>query len=183
MTTATVNQLETFRDVLYLPDDIVEIRLLKDGCTPKQRWFAASDLSRVADSLMEWNQDGWNVYAGANPRTHVGGSKNDDVLLARTLFVDFDFVALAEIRRRIDEPALPWPTMIVSSGHGFHCYWKLTEPLRNLGLWTLCQQALIAMLDSDPCVHDPARIMRLPGFDNWNEKTHPGLDSMRESAE
>jgi hypothetical protein len=36
-------------------------------------------------------------------------------------------------------------------------------------LWTRCQKRLIALLGSDGAIHDPARIMRLPGFLNHKE--------------
>jgi hypothetical protein len=36
-------------------------------------------------------------------------------------------------------------------------------------LWTNCQKRLISLLGSDAAIHDPARIMRLPGFLNHKE--------------
>jgi hypothetical protein len=58
--------------------------------------------------------------------------------------------------------------MIVVSGHGVHLYWRLLEPITNLGRWTAIQKRLIEMFGADKAIHDPARMMRLPGFMNVN---------------
>lgn len=167
MTTAlATNQLEVFTGALFEPSDVVEVRAVQDTRKTECRWFTASELPRVAASLGHWNRDGYNLYAGINPRKAPGGSHNADVACARSLFVDFDGRPLDEVRRCIDEAALPAPSMIVSTGHGFHLYWLLDEPLDDLGLWTRHQQALIDELGSDRCVKDPSRCMRIPGLLN-----------------
>ncbi|NUN62721.1 MAG: hypothetical protein HUU13_16960 [Burkholderiaceae bacterium] len=58
------------------------------------------------------------------------------------------------------------PTLALHSGRGVHCWWRLAEPCRDLAAWTAGQKSLIQRLRSDPTIHDPARIMRLPGFLN-----------------
>jgi hypothetical protein len=56
--------------------------------------------------------------------------------------------------------------MMVQSGPvGVHAYWRLREPLLPTA-FTTYQKRLIATLDSDPAIHDRARIMRLPGYLN-----------------
>ena len=109
-----------------------------------------------------------NIYASANPRIATGYSKNDDVLLARSLFVDIDHIEVDEALARVAAAGLPTPTMIVVSGHGVHLYWRLLEPITDLNRWTEIQKRLIEVCKSDPAIHDPARIMRLPGFMNVN---------------
>lgn len=165
-TAQATNQLREFVDAIFEPNDVVEVRALHDDKPTVQKWLAASDLPRLASGLGELNKAGFNIYVGANPRKAPGGSHNADVACARTFFVDFDGLTLEEVRRRIDEAALPTLSMIVNSGHGFHCYWLLDEPLIDLDLWSRYQQALINELGSDPCIKDAARIMRLPGFLN-----------------
>lgn len=74
------------------------------------------------------------------------------------------------------------PTLIVNSGGGVHVYWRIDEPILDLGLWTDIQKALAGIFKSDGNVHDPPRvrrcesrtkivanprsIMRLPAFRN-----------------
>jgi len=63
-----------------------------------------------------------NIYAGVNPRKAFGGSKNEDVLLARFLFADLDKTTLEQANAKLQKSKLPMPTMIVMSGHGVHFY-------------------------------------------------------------
>jgi hypothetical protein len=88
------------------------------------------------------------------------------VLLARCLFADFDKCAVEAAQQRIADAGLPTPTLIVSSGHGAHAYWRLTEPLTDLAAWTETQKDLIDLLHSDKVIFNPERLMRLPGFLN-----------------
>jgi hypothetical protein len=123
------------------------------------------------ERLSRANKDGQNIYAGANPRKAIGGSTAEDVAQANCLFVDFDNVGVDAARERIEAAKLPTATLTISSGHGCHLYWRLDKPLTNLAEFTELQKALIRALDSDKAIHDPARIMRLPGF--LNVKAEP----------
>lgn len=109
-----------------------------------------------------------NVYASPNPRIAKGCSKSSDVFFARSLFADLENITAEEALGRVAAVGLPRPTMLVVSGHGVHLYWRLLELVADLDLWTGLQKRLIDLLGSDPAVHDPARLMRLPGFLNVN---------------
>ncbi len=161
-------QIKRFAAAIFEPNDLVEIRALPGGA---QRWVHASELAELSNELAEENGAGRNIYFGANPRQHKGG-RAEDVALARCLFADFDGVDLDEVRRRIDEAILPAPTVLVRSGHGVHAYWRLDEPMTDLAVWTTRQRALIENAGSDPAIHDPPRIMRLPGLMNLKRDPH-----------
>ena len=88
---------------------------------------------------------------------------------ARCLFADFDRVEPHTAGERWSDAGLPAPTLTIASGHGVHAYWRLAEPMTDMVLWTRYQKRLIALLGSDGAIHDPARIMRLPGFLNHKE--------------
>lgn len=175
--------LTAFAAALWRPEDIIEIRVIGPAPAPGEKrpahklgWWTPSELltPEVLARLQTRNQAGWCIYAGINPRTEEGGAKEDKVALARCLFVDFDGgVTPDEAGRRIRASGLPEPTVIVTSGHGTHCYWALIEPLTDLALWTAHQKALIAVLGSDKIIHDPPRIMRLPGFTNMKAEPVP----------
>jgi hypothetical protein len=84
------------------------------------------------------------------------------------LFVDIDFKHHPEAlaRRDIAKCNLP-PSIIVSSGHGLHCYWLLREPLDlqdadDVRLAYDLLQRLAAVMHGDAGVAEPARIMRVP---------------------
>jgi hypothetical protein len=67
---------------------------------------------------------------------------------------------------------LPEPTLVIVSGHGVHAYWRLVEVVNDLAEWSQLQRLLISALDSDKSIHNPERIMRLPGFLNVKREPH-----------
>ncbi len=158
--------IPTFTACVFAPDDIVEVRRLPSR---RSTWHRASELADTTATLKRDNEAGNHIYFGANPRGHDGGTSSDDVSVARCLFADFDGVTVDEVRSRIESAGLPAPTLTLNSGHGVHTYWRLTEPMTDLAAWTGFQKDLIAVVGSDPAIHDPARIMRLPGFVNHKE--------------
>ena len=158
-----------FMAAIFEPDDLVEVRLIPRG---RRLFTKASEIALLDRDLEHANANGKNVYVGANPRRRKGG-KAADVALARCLFVDVDGVAPDEGVRCISDAGLPVPTCTVASGHGLHGYWRLAEPMTDLQVWTDSQKRLIALLGADPVIHDPPRIMRLPGF--MNHKPPPAM--------
>jgi hypothetical protein len=153
---------------VFEPDDVVELRLIPSR---RQSWHTAAELPGLFGQLSAANHAGENIYAGVNPRRERGGSTASDVRLARCLCADWDGHSLENVQRIIDTARLPPPTLRIHSGHGFHAYWKLLDPVADLTQWTILQKRLIATVNSDPIVHDAPRIMRLPGF--WNRKEQP----------
>ena len=156
---------------LFEPDDLVEVRALGGRGKTRVMFCKARELISLDAKLDHLNNPsggGFNIYAGANPRKREGG-KATDVSLGRCLFVDIDHVDRDAGRQRLRESGLPMPTLTVFSGHGMHAYWRLDEPIYDLTEWTTIQQALIRLLQSDKVIHDPPRIMRLPGFMNHKE--------------
>jgi hypothetical protein len=141
---------------------MVEVRRLPSG---RSTWHTAADLPAMATDLLRDNATE-DIYVGANPRARPGGTRNTDVPLARCLLVDFDHTTIDQVRPALASAGLPEPTLILASGHGIHCYWRLAEPMTDLDAWRGAQRALIGLVRSDPKITDPARIMRLPGFTN-----------------
>jgi len=163
---AVQKELSRYAECVFNPVDIVEVRRLPSG---QSSWLKAGRLGEAAESLPEENKAGQHIYISANPRRAKGGTKSKDVTCGRCLFVDFDNINLDEARARWLKSGLPSPTLTINSGHGIHAYWRLTEPITDMALWSKYQKKLIALLDSDGAIHDPARIMRLPGFVNNKE--------------
>lgn len=119
------------------------------------------------DDLRAWieeRQGEDNLYFHVNAlHLHVVNKKatKDDVTAASFVHVDIDDEN-AEDRIRAFSPQA---TVIVHSGGGFHCYWKLSEPTDDLMRVEAINMAIAKALGGDNC-HNVDRIMRLPGTVN-----------------
>lgn len=173
----THSQLEYFVGCIFEPGDWVEIRALRDEQVRKL-WSPANKLQNQAEQLQKFNEEGFNINFGVNPRKGQGCSGDKAVELCRCLFVDFDNVSGSAcfkpsdiILAKIAEIELQRPTVLVHSGHGVHCYWRLTSPVEP-GFWSEQQQRLNITVSSDPAIKNPERLMRLPGFMNTKSEPH-----------
>lgn len=173
-------QLQIYSQMLFEPDDIMELRLIRKRDEKiVKRWVKAGELPEKAEMLEKHNQNGFDIYAGVNPRKDFELSSDININIARCLFVDFDHIASdgiswsEVIEMQLEDAGLPQPTMTIMSGHGIHCYWLLDKPLTDMTLFRLCQERLIATLHSDNSIKNPERIMRLPGFLNVKYPAEP----------
>jgi hypothetical protein len=171
-----MSDLEIYTQVVFEPDDVVELRFIKKGERPfiRKDWKIAADLSNAMAELTSINGDGFDIYAGPNPRTEKGLSGDTHVKVARCLFCDFDHIEPGDgcgrsefVSMAIFEAELPEPNLYLSSGNGVHVYWRLDTPITDLLVWTEMQERLNGRLEADPVIKNPERIMRLPGFINW----------------
>ena len=168
--------------MLFETGDWIEFRCHREDGSVEKTWVqAGTDMSSVAAKLDRWNDAGYSIYFGANPRKASGGSKTVDVQLARCHFVDIENITWDEIRSDITD-VLPMPTAVVSSGNGVHLWWRLpavNTDTASGGDWQRQQKALIALVQTaldkqmrpvgckvDGGIHDGARIMRAPGWIN-----------------
>jgi hypothetical protein len=171
MTPANQNQIAHYLLHLYEDVDIIEVRLLR-GEEPKKEikkfWTNIIDVDcGLLNTLYGLNRQNWNIHIGVNPRREVGKATDAGIQFARCHFADFDGgVTPGQAENRIAKAGLPEPTMVVWSGHGTHCYWRLDEPVTDTAVWRKRQKALISKLNSDPAIHNPERCMRMPGFMN-----------------
>lgn len=174
------NEIEKFISIIFDPNDVIEIRLIPSKNSKSKKRYnyfgLAKDLSSFANTLKSFNAEdiGLNVYVSINPKISIyGGGTAENVLFARCIFVDFDKLTIDEAHKRLIEAKLPHPTLIVSSGKGFHFYWRLLEPVTDLELWCKIQKQFIVALNSDACIHDTPRVMRLPGYLNMKYQDAP----------
>jgi len=169
----TTEAIKKYVSCVFAQGDWVELRLIQTGQVQKQ-WWKAENLLEVLPDMVEMNKHGWHIYAGANPRKDYGLSFDVNVPLCRCVFADFDHIETDGISwadyvdQKIADAGLPEPTLVMNSGHGIHAYWRLAEPAEP-EIWTQTQKRLSAALESDPVIHNPERIMRLPGFRNHKD--------------
>ena len=170
----------SFISSLFQDGDNIEFRALREHRDQHKvhTLYRQAPIAADDDSLVEWltahNSPGWSLYIGPNPRRSgrgsgaAGASNDGDVILARSLFVDFDDADPKQAVRRIEAAGLPEPTLLISSGRatGTHAYWIFEQPVADLDLWRRLQTAMIRAVNSDKAIKNPSRIMRLPGSDN-----------------
>lgn len=97
-----------------------------------------------------------------------GGQSDATIMQARAAFIDIDKGGLPE----------QWhiqPSMLIarSDNQRFHAYWLLEPGTTDMGAWSTLQKQLIAYYKSDITIHNPSRVMRLPGFIHWKDMGNP----------
>lgn len=154
---------------LFEPDDLIEFVSIPSGRF--REWVHLDAIPDAIEALWKASATD-NAFFGANPRSTRGGEIRH-VAFARSLFVDFDRsisgakgCSFDHAMQRIGDANLPTPTAIVSTGSGVHAYWRLDGKFSDLDAWRRRQRALIRKLDTDGGIHNPNRLMRLPGFRN-----------------
>lgn len=167
-----------FSRFLQKQSGYIEYRLIKDKVPTEQKFFTSLEQfdEKFFNRAHEMNSRGWHVYVGVLPRNKENG-KAENIEYATTLWVDIDAKDLKGgkgegLRNLLAFPIVP--TMIIDSGHGYHAYWLLEEPLdlrdgSNRARFNSAMQGIITALDGDPAVKDLPRIMRLPGFNNCKD--------------
>ncbi len=170
------SQFHGFTEILFSPKDLVEIRAIKSGTDADSRvspvtlrtWVVANELPSSFEKLADLNRQGSNIYFGVNPRIGRGGKKSD-VGSCSVLWADIDDCSVADAKARWQKIEME-PSVVISSGHGVHLYWKLREPLdvskseQRMALEQTLKN-LYLELDSDS-TQDVTRLLRLPGFLN-----------------
>lgn len=182
-------QIADFVNTLFAPDDIVLVRFIESW---EENGKKAKDLEPITqhfkphDLLENWasvlhtaEKRRKNVFFGVCPRVQAGADKAEHIATVRALWADIDykdkatsFSTVAEVLDHVATSGLPKPSIVISSGHGAHCYWLLSEPVT---MTTAEQRAHIKSilasiadrLQSDHTI-DVSRILRLP--DTLNRK-------------
>jgi hypothetical protein len=146
----------------------VELRTMKEGVVSRE-WYLVSELAGlVADAMGEDLEWGYDAYFGVLPRTKHGGSKAEDVVdEVRVLWADIDGKHFpggdADALAAIQEVDLT-PSIVVSSGGGYHVYWLLRRPAPYAKA-KLAMQGIAKTVGGDS-VSDAPRILRIPGTHN-----------------
>lgn len=115
-----------------------------------------------------------DVYYGPASRK-VTGDQKEHVLGTKTLWVDYDEVQKPQC-------TLP-PSAMVFSGHGWHLYWYLKDPLTDIDKI----EALNRILNEDVPGADEAtwncnRVLRVPGTKNFKNPNIPVEVELRQHS-
>jgi len=109
-----------------------------------------------------------NVYIGMFERNKKWDGSTKNCTTTNCIYLDFDGINLTEIKYRIDMADIPSPTMVVSSGNGYHLYWKLKSSIGH-ELKPLLDE-LSSSLKADDSATNIAQIMRVPGTFNLKDE-------------
>jgi len=119
--------------------------------------------------LQQWVGLGASIYAVINN----GGDSDRDIQNCVALFIEHDDISI-EAQAICYQGVLPEPTMqIVTGGKSLHQYWVFNEPV-SVEQWVRLTLRAIEALRSDPQIKNPARLMRLPGYQYYSKAGEPG---------
>lgn len=115
--------------------------------------------------LGNWNLQGYGVYLVPN----MGGRTDEQITRCPTIFYECDHIDKAEQWQRLilleGQVAESVRFTVVETAKSLHVYIRLSEAIAPAE-WTILQQRLIQLQESDRSIHNPARLMRLAGFDH-----------------
>jgi hypothetical protein len=170
-----MNTEQFFRDLFGNGD--INFRCIrdsdKDTHTPKGKRYNES----MINELREWNERNYEIYFVANS----GGYRNEHITKINTVFVDLDcgkdstgqYHPLDVVEqykkkkmREIEQFPLQ-PSYIIETRNGYHVYWFVNDGA-TIEQFERCENMLIAYFDADKQVKNPARLMRVPGFE-WRK--------------
>jgi len=174
--------VQEFLEALFSPDlggSFIEVRLIGSGNVKPNYFDSIAGLINSLPDLKKW-QGGCNVYFGVCPRNRRNGTK-DAVKVVRCLWADLDAKDLQggkpEALKRLQE-FICAPSIIVDSGHGYHAYWLLREPLSTARPDEVVNieghlKGLSDALGADRSAAEVARVLRLPETLNVKDSTAP----------
>lgn len=145
---------------------LIEIREIEEGKVPQKRFF--NNIDKVMEYKFPKNK---NIYFGLYSRGFerkngqiFGGKSN--CKYTNAICLDFDNISSEEINNALEKEKIPKPSIVVSSGHGFHYYWVLKNKYADL---TNIVKQMANVTGADPISKDKARLFRLPGTNNIKE--------------
>lgn len=161
--------ISQFLGAFRQPDEPLHLRAFKpkkEADTPENSpllWDTnLSELtsSRELQSTLRSANQTRGIYFCPN----VGGASDASITRYAAFFAEDDSRSIPEQHSRLDSAPL-LPSIRVETRDSVHSYWLLAGDCREAE-WRDVQARLIAYFDGDPKIKNPARVMRLPGFDH-----------------
>lgn len=128
-------------------------------------WIEAKSYRDGIAYLRSLNDQGYGIYLIPNS----GGGADADIERFPALFYECDGVSKDEQwqkLRSLESQLGRSASSVVETRNSLHCYFALQDCSLLPSTWTEYQQRLIQQQDSDPAIWNPARLMRLVGFDH-----------------
>ena len=161
-----MNEVERYLRSLYDSDSRIAVLLLRgDGVIQ-----SVPSVNRVLAPgfqgyLHRMSDVGWNVYASqALLKPGATGRKREDMLEARTLWLDLDR-GLDALGKVLTSDRVPKPTWVLQTSHDrYQLVWR-TEKL-SYEKTERYLRGMVATFGADPNRTDITSCLRLPGFAN-----------------
>jgi hypothetical protein len=164
--------IQVFLDSLFQPTDLILIRFVESskGRKSKYHGHAYGTPKWIANNIQRLDaygaKYGSSVYFGVCRREGRDKDKKADIRTVRSLWADFDYCSVEDATTRITKAGLPYPSIVVNSGHGVHAYWLLAESIHvplasDRERLEATLQGIKEALGTDH-VQDLTRLLRLP---------------------
>ena len=161
-------------------DKFIELRCIplnQGQGAPIQYFFAKGEIDSLVSMAEALDKSkSYHICIGVLPRNQRSSGGADNVSCLQTLWIDVDAknVSLNELYAAIEKFEVE-PSIIVSSGHGYHCYWLLNEA-HNMNKDQIKEIAskLHKATNADK-TFDASRVLRLPGTTNYKNMAQPEL--------
>lgn len=155
------------------PDQYIELRclpVLQGTVPPHQQFFKFDEIeSMVAMAQSLSSRNSYHVCMGVLPRDKKSGLASD-VSTLQALWIDIDAKEMDMGQLRSHVFAFPvQPSIVVNSGHGFHCYWLLDKQYEMTADDIKALSARLHKITQADKTFDAARILRLPGSTNCKD--------------
>lgn len=167
--------MKKFLQALFktIPDDkYIELRCLPAGAgvTPVQYFFTKSELDNLESMAVALDaRKAYHVCVGVLPRDQRAGSASC-VSTLQTLWIDIDAKekTMKELFASIELFPVQ-PSIVVGSGHGYHCYWLLESAMEKTPAEIKEIETRLHHITHADKTFDASRILRLPGTLNCKD--------------
>lgn len=172
---------EFFHTLFHETEGFIEIRTISNIGKTRQEYYSTRQIEQLVNRIVEEKSsylNDNNVYFGVCPREKREG-KEKNIEQVNCLWIDLDCKSekeRLEALKRLRGFGLA-PSIIISSGNGFHAYWLLNRPYqikteKNRLKAKGCLKGLSLYLGGD-MVFDLSRILRVPGTKNVKNPNNP----------
>jgi len=158
-----VGKTSFFKQLYQFSDGQIELRALPSRT---QQFFDIGDHGAIDNFCLQHEE---NIFFGVATRDGRGGTK-ENIVHIPALWCDVDFKDTPRELAHEKLKRFPFkPSAIIKSGGGIHLYWLLSESAEKRDLVVIedVNKRIAAALGGDMAATDAARILRVPGTNNF----------------
>lgn len=120
--------------------------------------------------LRDWNLKGFGVHY--TPNTFNGPRRAENLVKINYWIADIDDGTKEEQMRKIRKLPI-YPSKIVETKRGYHCYWKAADATPEN--YRKIEEGIIRLLGADQQCKDVTHTLRAPGYYHLKDPGHPFL--------